>query len=172
MRGHNMNYDEAKNFIYYGNNGQTMSEEDCDLLNGFLSHGKTERVVSLIKQITDCDDITAKAIAFDLQKDFPQIYKEDNLNNTVNRKCERCGNNLFKIVPTEIGTCGVCTDCGLSVMLDNSTKINIPKCPICGSSNLEKISTVTKATKIGFFGIFGMGDLSKTWKCKNCGSRF
>lgn len=49
---------------------------------------------------------------------------------------------------------------------------NIPKCPICGSANLSKISTVTKATKIGLFGIFGAGDIGKTWKCKNCGSRF
>lgn len=49
---------------------------------------------------------------------------------------------------------------------------NKPKCPICQSTNLSKISTATKAMKIAAFGIFGMGDNGKTWKCNNCGSRF
>lgn len=47
-----------------------------------------------------------------------------------------------------------------------------PTCPICGSTNLTKLSNVGKAAKVGFFGIFGAGDLGKTWKCKNCGSKF
>lgn len=55
----------------------------------------------------------------------------------------------------------------------NSAKqINVPKCPICQSTNLSKISTVKKATKIGLFGIFGAGDVGKTWKCNSCGSKF
>lgn len=49
---------------------------------------------------------------------------------------------------------------------------NVPKCPICQSTNLEKISAAKKVGKIAIFGIFGMGDNGKTWKCKNCGSKF
>lgn len=49
---------------------------------------------------------------------------------------------------------------------------SVPHCPICGHTNLEKISTADKATKIGLFGIFGAGDLGKTWKCNNCGTKF
>ena len=49
---------------------------------------------------------------------------------------------------------------------------NIPKCPICQSTNLSKITTAQKAGKIVLFGIFGMGDNGKTWKCNNCGSKF
>lgn len=49
---------------------------------------------------------------------------------------------------------------------------NIPKCPICGSTNLSKITIAQKAGKIALFGIFGMGDNGKTWKCNNCGSKF
>lgn len=52
------------------------------------------------------------------------------------------------------------------------TPINTPKCPICGSTNLSKISALHKAGKIGLFGIFGMGDNGKTWKCNGCGSKF
>lgn len=49
---------------------------------------------------------------------------------------------------------------------------NIPKCPICQSTDLSKISSVHKAGKILMFGIFGMDDNGKTWKCNNCGSKF
>lgn len=52
------------------------------------------------------------------------------------------------------------------------TATNIPHCPICGSADLKKLSAVGKAVKIGFFGIFGAGDIGKTYKCNNCGSKF
>lgn len=57
----------------------------------------------------------------------------------------------------------------------NSPKIQpkpTPKCPICQSTNLSKISTTKKVAKIAMFGIFGMGDNGKTWKCNDCGSKF
>lgn len=47
-----------------------------------------------------------------------------------------------------------------------------PKCPICGSANLSKITAMKKAMKIASFGILGMDDNGKTWKCNNCGSKF
>ncbi len=49
---------------------------------------------------------------------------------------------------------------------------NKPKCPICQSTNLSKITNMQKATKIVAFGVFGMGDNGKTWKCNSCGSKF
>lgn len=49
---------------------------------------------------------------------------------------------------------------------------NVPKCPICQSTNLSKITVTKKAMKIAAFGIFGMGDNGKTYKCENCGSKF
>lgn len=58
------------------------------------------------------------------------------------------------------------------VTLDKQREANKPKCPICQSTNLSKIATVQKAGKIALFGIFGMGDNGKTWKCNNCGSKF
>lgn len=47
-----------------------------------------------------------------------------------------------------------------------------PKCPICGSTNLKKITGTRKAMKIGLFGLFGAGDLGKTYQCCKCGARF
>ena len=47
-----------------------------------------------------------------------------------------------------------------------------PKCPICGSTNLKKITGTRKAMKIGMFGLFGAGDLGKTYQCGQCGAKF
>lgn len=50
---------------------------------------------------------------------------------------------------------------------------NIPKCPICGSTNINKITLTIRAVKTAAFGVVGaVDDAGKTWKCGNCGSRF
>jgi predicted RNA-binding Zn-ribbon protein involved in translation (DUF1610 family) len=49
---------------------------------------------------------------------------------------------------------------------------NIPKCPTCGSTNIEKISTSSKVGKAVLFGILAVGAISKTFKCNNCGHRW
>ena len=49
---------------------------------------------------------------------------------------------------------------------------HVPKCPICGSENLTRLTTMRKAAKIALVGIYGLGDCGKTWKCNNCGSKF
>ena len=49
----------------------------------------------------------------------------------------------------------------------------IPKCPICGASNINKITVSSRAIKTTIFGVVGaVDDAGKTYKCDNCGSRF
>ena len=48
---------------------------------------------------------------------------------------------------------------------------NLPKCPTCGSENIEKISNTSKATGGFLFGIFS-SDVRKTLHCKNCGYKW
>ena len=51
--------------------------------------------------------------------------------------------------------------------------INVPKCPVCGSTSLKKISLTTRAVKTAAFGTIGaIDDAGKTYKCENCGSKF
>ena len=50
----------------------------------------------------------------------------------------------------------------------NKTK---PRCPTCGSTNIEKISTTSKITGGFLFGVFS-SNVRKTFKCKNCGYRW
>lgn len=49
----------------------------------------------------------------------------------------------------------------------------IPKCPICGSTNVNKITAGSRVVKIAVFGVVGaVDDAGKTYKCENCGSKF
>lgn len=49
---------------------------------------------------------------------------------------------------------------------------NIPHCPTCGSTNIEKISTTNKVGKGFLFGLFSAGSISKTFKCNHCGYKW
>ena len=48
---------------------------------------------------------------------------------------------------------------------------NIPKCPTCGSTNIEKISTAKKAIGFVAVGVFS-SNFGKTMHCKNCGYKW
>ena len=43
-----------------------------------------------------------------------------------------------------------------------------PKCPTCGSPDLEKIGTASKVLDVAFWG-FASGKVKKTFHCNNCG---
>ena len=49
---------------------------------------------------------------------------------------------------------------------------NTPKCPICGSVKIHKISLTNKAASAIAFGVLAAGHISKTYKCDICGSKF
>ena len=51
------------------------------------------------------------------------------------------------------------------------TPQNTPKCPTCGSTNVEKISTAKKAFGFAMVGLFS-SNLGKTMHCKNCGYKW
>ncbi len=48
---------------------------------------------------------------------------------------------------------------------------NIPKCPTCGSTNIEKISATKKAFGGVMFGVFS-SDIRNSMHCKNCGYKW
>lgn len=60
-----------------------------------------------------------------------------------------------------------------SINNPSSGRINVPKCPVCGSTSLKKITLTTRAVKTAAFGTIGaIDDAGKTYKCGNCGSKF
>ena len=46
-------------------------------------------------------------------------------------------------------------------------QMNAPKCPVCGSTNIEKISTTSRAISVATVGL-ASGKIGKQNKCKNC----
>lgn len=48
---------------------------------------------------------------------------------------------------------------------------NRPKCPTCGSTNIEKISLTKKAVGGAMFGLFS-SDIRNSMHCKNCGYKW
>lgn len=52
------------------------------------------------------------------------------------------------------------------------TTENIPRCPICQSSQIHKISATNKIASAWAFGVLAAGHVSKTYKCDTCGSKF
>lgn len=50
-------------------------------------------------------------------------------------------------------------------------EVNLPKCPTCGSYDVEKISLGSKAAGYVAFGIFS-SNVRRSYKCKNCGYRW
>jgi len=46
------------------------------------------------------------------------------------------------------------------------------KCPTCGSNNLQRFSPGNKVVKIAAFGVFGLGDVHKIFRCLNCGYKW
>lgn len=57
---------------------------------------------------------------------------------------------------------------GRAILEGRNSNNNIPKCPTCGSTNLERISLSSKVVSTALFGLFST-KRHKTFRCKNCG---
>lgn len=44
---------------------------------------------------------------------------------------------------------------------------NVPKCPTCGSTDLSKVSSISKVGSVLMFGLLSQ-KVKKTWHCNNC----
>ncbi len=121
-------------------------KEPCYALIDFITANQINEAINYIKTYCNCDEDTAK-ILFDtlIERYFYNIYQPSN---TLSQE-EIIRNNQIA-----------------------QDWLNKPKCPICNSTNLAKITATKKIAKMAAFGIFGMGDNGKTWRCKNCGSKF
>lgn len=119
-------------------------------INDFLDKNMDDEALLYIQDRFKCDkDIVAEALA---------IYKE----NVYKEHKQIEARAMANLTPQQIAHANAVA----------KESLNKPKCPICGSTNLSKITGAQKAMKIAAFGVFGMGDNGKTWKCNNCGSKF
>lgn len=57
------------------------------------------------------------------------------------------------------------------VKIQKQPEVNVPKCPTCGSTNIQKISGLSKAGSVALWGIFSR-KVHKQWHCNSCGSEW
>lgn len=83
-------------------------------------------------------------------------------------RCDKCGNEMRNHILSKRPADWVDTR-----RLDMWKRDeNVPKCPICSSTKVHKISLTNKAASAIAFGVFAAGHVSKTYKCDVCGSKF
>lgn len=82
-------------------------------------------------------------------------------------KCPKCNQQLIKLSIEDKQANKLVN----SIIVETHQEQNIPKCPTCGSTNIEKISTTSKTIGFVAVGVFS-SNFGKTMHCKNCGSKF
>ncbi len=88
-------------------------------------------------------------------------------------KCPECGQEVSDQAP-------VCVHCGYPLKQSptvngnngNISQINpnpsAPRCPTCGSTNVEKITNLNRGISVAMWGMMSK-KINKSFKCKNCG---
>lgn len=113
-------------------------------INVFLKRGQTKQAIQFIIEKSNCSEKEAN----DVISDIRTMIKERN------QKKED-----FSKLKQDISTS------------NNYKEKCIPKCPTCGSTNIEKIS-VSKKMKGSFLFGFLSSDVRNTMHCKNCGYKW
>ena len=104
---------------------------------------------------------------------------QSNKNIKIFSICPNCGKQyLYEM--NHCNECGYKTEDYIKEMQDLEESIYsektkhiklCPKCPTCGSSNIEKISAGKKVKGSLLFGVFS-SDVRNTMHCKNCGYKW
>lgn len=92
-------------------------------------------------------------------KEFHETYIV--LNDDKHLECPQCGAPSEQIITIRP-----------DALDPQPTNQYVPKCPICHSPRIHKITLGTKASRAAIFGVFSLPKLGKQWKCDNCGSEF
>lgn len=136
-----MNYDESHNYLY-----NEISGENSVIMLGLIADDNTIEGLKLIKELTSCDDNTAKLLWVDLKCDFGT--KENNAILQAREDYEK------------------------EKLVQDYQYRNNAECPYCHSKNTKKISGLSKASSVALFGIFALGKTTKQWHCNQCNSDF
>ena len=110
-----------------------------ELLN-LIENNNYIQATNIIKDYLKCDDNTAKIICMDFKtKVFDDLYISD-----LSPQKQAYNNAVAQ------------------------EWLNKPKCPTCNSTNIKKISGLSKAGSVAMFGIFSQ-KVKKQMHCNNCG---
>ena len=90
---------------------------------------------------------------------------------TYNFLCDKCGCNEYLEAENDYEKVLICKNCASGYVVEQK-KIrptsDIPKCPTCGSTNIEKIGGLERGASVVMWGLFSK-KINKSFKCKSCG---
>lgn len=115
--------------------------------------------------------ITCKKCGAHSGTSYPITIKNDYilLDPRVRQSCNKCGNEMKNHILSKRPSNWVDPREREMWVRDYT---NMPKCPICGSVKIHKISMTNKAASALTFGVLALGHISQTYKCDICGSKF
>lgn len=91
-------------------------------------------------------------------------------------RCPSCG----KVYPANEKMCNLCEEKlvseavysnRMSAARQKAKEANIPKCPICGSTNLKKLDALSRTASVFMWGL-GSNKIGKTYECRKCKATF
>ena len=86
-------------------------------------------------------------------------------------KCPKCNQQLIKLSTENKQLDKQVNEIRKEIQEHQEKQQDTPKCPTCGSANIEKISAGKKAIGFVAVGVFS-SNLGKTMHCKNCGYKW
>jgi len=161
---------EIGNYSFLG------AKERATLLSYYLVKRFPQSIQA--KKIDIDIDINSASAINNYFRQRPQIHS-----NMIS--CPDCGNSVSKRAPS-------CPHCGCPVaetiaanpdlavptqtvesqasqtVTNQPDSFNKPRCPTCGSTNIERISFKSKVGKVALFGVFAIGRVAKSYKCNHC----
>ena len=153
--------DKAKCCIHCGypldelENNTSLSDNKNNLYAIFLTDlgERKVKIIQIIGEVTGLRLAESKAIADNLACIKMNIPLDEA--NSIKQKIEEIGGKV-KII-----------SCDDNVIATINRTSPIPKCPTCGSIDIRKISTTSKAVSAGLFGIFSP-KIRKQFHCNSC----
>lgn len=156
---------KAKYCIHCGYPLDELKEETSNIINDknnlysvkLINYGSQKvKVIAVVREITGLRLPEAKAVVDNLSFIKTGICLEEA--NSIKNQLEELGAVLSIVV------------CDTNKIISISPKTNavpIPTCPTCGSTDISKISTTSKAVSAGLFGIFSP-KIRKQFHCNSC----
>lgn len=145
----------------------------------YIRKCESKNAIKYVIDKTSCSFSEAEEIVIEIKNSlYNKGFSNTSYKNSDTFKiCPKCGKQYPYLIDH-------CTECGYSTQAYKNrmkklqedvekpvVQKNIPRCPTCSSTNIQKISTTKKAA-----GAIGFGLLSRTAKsqfeCKNCGYKW
>ena len=109
-------------------------------------------------------------ITYENYKSMPKVKKCKNCKRKYPKifiKCPKCNQQLIKLSTENKQLDKQVNEIRKEIQEHQEKQQNTPKCPTCGSTNIEKISAGKKAIGFVAVGVFS-SNFGKTMHCKNC----